>query len=96
MRAGARQAAVMRFYGLNVRECDTLGRTVKNITTTKASTERLRLFAEIYGQKMAANPFLTMQARYSAMSEAGLALSERELAEEYVDLGRVGELLNPR
>lgn len=59
------------------------------------SKGRLKLFAEIYQTKMDAKPFLTVSACYNAMTEAKLAVSERELAEEYVDTGRLQELLDP-
>ena len=61
-----------------------------------ADVTRMRRFAEIYREKMEANPFMEILARYDSMTEAGLVVGERELADRYLDMGRLQELLDPR
>ncbi|HEY2866752.1 MAG TPA: hypothetical protein VGJ02_06650 [Pyrinomonadaceae bacterium] len=58
--------------------------------------ERLKRFAEIYKAKMAADPYMEILARYDSMTEAGLQLAERELADLYLDTHRLNELLYPQ
>lgn len=68
---------------------------VVNKNDVEEKTARLKLFAEIYVEKMKANPFMKMSARYDAMTEAKLAVSERELAEGYLDSSKLDQLLHP-
>ena len=42
------------------------------------SRDRLKRFAEIYKEKMAADPYMEILARYDSMTEAGLLLAERD------------------
>lgn len=70
--------------------------TETNKTQNDASVERLRLFAEIYQAKMDAKPMLSMAARYTAMTEAKLSLSERMHAEDQMDGGKFDDLLHPK
>lgn len=56
---------------------------------------RLRLFATLYLAKMEAKPFLEISQRYAAMTEAKLTINERKLAEDFIDTGRIDQLLNP-
>lgn len=60
-----------------------------------ASRGRLKLFAEIYREKMAARPYMEIIARYGAMTEAGLLVGERKKADLYLDTHRFNELLYP-
>jgi len=66
-----------------------------NNTEDEASQGRLKRFAEIYRDKMAARPYMEVLARYGAMTEAGLLVREREKADLYLDTHRFNELLNP-
>ena len=61
----------------------------------EASQSRLKRFAEIYREKMAAGPLMEVIARYGAMTEAGLLVSEREKADLFLDTHRFNELLYP-
>ena len=61
----------------------------------EASQGRLKRFAEIYREKMAARPLMEVIARYGAMTEAGLLVSEREKADLFLDTHRFNELLYP-
>ena len=61
----------------------------------EASKGRLKRFAEIYREKMAARPPMEIIARYGAMTEAGLLVNEREQADLYLDTHRFNELLYP-
>ena len=61
----------------------------------EASQSRLKRFAEIYREKMAGRPFMEVIARYGAMTEAGLLVSEREKADLFLDTHRFNELLYP-
>ena len=61
----------------------------------EASKSRLKRFAEIYREKMAAGPLMEVIARYGAMTEAGLLVSEREKADLFLDTHRFNELLYP-
>ena len=61
----------------------------------EASQSRLKRFAEIYREKMAAGPLMEVIARYSAMTEAGLLVGEREKADLFLDTHRFNELLYP-
>ena len=61
----------------------------------EASQSRLKRFAEIYREKMAARPLMEVIARYGAMTEAGLLVSEREKADLFLDTHRFNELLYP-
>ena len=61
----------------------------------EASQSRLKRFAEIYREKMAAGPLMEVIARYGAMIEAGLLVSEREKADLFLDTHRFNELLYP-
>jgi hypothetical protein len=63
------------------------------VATTR--NERLKRFAEIYRAKMAGDPYMEILARYDSMTEAGLMLAERELADLYLDTNRFNELLYP-
>lgn len=65
------------------------------IEKSEASTDRLRRFAEIYETKMAAKPFIEIMARYGAMTEAKLETDEREMAENFIDTGKLDNLLHP-
>ena len=65
---------------------------MKAVTTRE---DRLKRFAEIYKAKMAADPYLEIIARYDSMTEAGLLLAERELADLYLDTHRLNDLLYP-
>ena len=56
---------------------------------------RLRRFAEIYREKMAARPFMEILARYDSMTEAHLLVAERVQADLYLDTHRLNELLYP-
>ena len=60
-----------------------------------ASVGRLKRFAEIYREKMKAQPYIELNARYDSMTEAGLLLNEREVADFYLDTHRFNELLYP-
>jgi hypothetical protein len=59
------------------------------------SASRLKRFAEIYRTKMAARPFMEIIARYQSMTEAGLTVREREMADLYLDTHRFNDLLYP-
>ena len=61
----------------------------------EASQSRLKRFAEIYREKMAAGPLMEVIARYGSMTEAGLLVSEREKADLFLDTHRFNELLYP-
>ena len=61
----------------------------------EASQGRLKLFAEIYRQKMAARPPMEILARYAAMTEAALLVGEREKADLFLDTHRLNDLLYP-
>ena len=61
----------------------------------EASMGRLKRFAEIYREKMAARPPMEILARYGAMTEAGLLVGEREQADVFLDTHRLNELLYP-
>jgi len=61
----------------------------------EASQSRLKRFAELYRDKMAAGPLMEVIARYGAMTEAGLLVSEREKADLFLDTHRFNELLYP-
>ena len=61
----------------------------------EASQSRLKRFAEIYREKMAARPPMEILARYGAMTEAGLLVSEREQADLFLSTHRLNELLYP-
>ena len=65
------------------------------IEKSSASTARLRLFAEIYQAKIDAKPYIEIRARYDSMTEAKLETGERELAENFVDAGKLDHLLHP-
>lgn len=56
---------------------------------------RLKRFAEIYREKMKAKPYMELIARYDSMTEAGLLVGEREMADFYLDTHRFNELLYP-
>ena len=60
-----------------------------------ASKGRLKRFAEIYREKMAARPYMEILARYGAMTEAELLVGEREKADLFLDTHRFNELLYP-
>ena len=60
-----------------------------------ASQDRLKRFAELYREKMAARPPMEILARYGAMTEAGLLVSERVKADLFLDTHRLNELLYP-
>ena len=66
-----------------------------NIIDDEASRGRLKRFAEIYRERMAARPYMEILARYGAMTEAGLLVGEREKADLYLDTHRFNELLYP-
>ena len=66
-----------------------------NIIDDEASRGRLKRFAEIYREKMAARPYMEILARYGAMTEAELLVGEREKADLYLDTHRFNELLYP-
>jgi len=66
-----------------------------NIIDDEASRGRLKRFAEIYREKMAAKPYMEILARYGAMTEAGLLVGEREKADLFLDTHRFNELLYP-
>ena len=68
---------------------------IEDMEEATSSTLRLKRFAEIYRTKMAAQPFMEIIARYQAMTEAGLLVSEREKADLYLDTHRFNELLYP-
>jgi hypothetical protein len=68
---------------------------VVKIKESVASTDRLRLFAEIYQDKMDAKPSIEITARYASMTEAKLETDEREMAENFVDAGKLDHLLHP-
>lgn len=70
--------------------------TAINNIQDDASIERLRLFAEIYQAKMDSRPMLAMAARYTAMTEAKLSLTERMHAEDQIDSGKFDDLLHPK
>ena len=61
----------------------------------EGSAERMKLFAELYREKMKARPYMELIARYDAMTEAGLAVRERVKADLYLDTHRMNELLYP-
>jgi hypothetical protein len=61
----------------------------------EASQDRLKRFAEIYRDKMAARPPMEILARYGAMTEAGLLVTERVKADLFLDTHRFNELLYP-
>ena len=65
------------------------------IEKSSASTDRLRLFAEIYQAKMVKNPYIEIMARYDSMTEAKLDTGEREFAENSIDSGKLDHLLHP-
>jgi hypothetical protein len=65
------------------------------IKENDARTNRLKLFAEIYRTRMQTKPFMEIRTRYDSMTEAGLEVDERELAENYLDTGKLEELLHP-
>lgn len=60
-----------------------------------ACVGRLKRFAEIYREKMKARPYMELIARYDSMTEAGLLVTEREMADFYLDTHRFNELLYP-
>ena len=66
-----------------------------SINEHEASQDRLKRFEEIYRDKMAARPPMEILARYGAMTEAGLLVSEREKADLFLDTHRLNELLYP-
>ena len=66
-----------------------------SINEDEASQNRLKRFAEIYRDKMAARPPMEILARYGAMTEAGLLVGEREKADLFLDTHRMNELLFP-
>ena len=61
----------------------------------EGSQGRLKRFAEIYREKMAARPPMEILARYGAMTEAGLLVGEREQAALFLSTHRLNELLYP-
>lgn len=73
---------------------DTLG-AMKEVKKDDACIQRLKRFAEIYREKMKARPYMELIARYDSMTEAGLLVGERELADFYLDTHRFNELLYP-
>ena len=68
---------------------------MNNTKEKSESTERLKRFAEIYRARMEAKPYMEIRTRYDAMTDAKLIVAERELAENYVDTGKLDQLLNP-
>lgn len=66
-----------------------------NTKEQSESTDRLRRFAEIYKTKMDAKPYMEIRARYDSMTEAKLQSGEREMAENFVDIGKLDQLLHP-
>ena len=66
-----------------------------SINEDEASQNRLKRFAEIYRDKMAARPPMEILARYGAMTEAGLLVGEREKADLFLDTHRLNDLLYP-
>ena len=68
---------------------------MKETIRDDASVGRLKRFAEIYSEKMKAKPYMELIARYDSMSEAGLLVGEREMADFYLDTHRFNELLYP-
>jgi hypothetical protein len=65
------------------------------INEDEASQNRLKRFAELYNEKMAARPLMEVIARYGAMTEAGLLVGEREKADLFLDTHRLNDLLYP-
>jgi len=70
-------------------------RAMISFNDDEASRNRLKQFAEIYRDKMAARPYMEILARYGAMTEAGLLVGEREKADLFLDTHRFNELLYP-
>jgi hypothetical protein len=68
---------------------------VNNQEEDFARVGRLKLFAEIYREKMKARPYMELIARYDSMTEAGLLVKEREMADFYLDTHRLNDLLYP-
>jgi hypothetical protein len=68
---------------------------VNNQEEDDARVGRLKLFAEIYREKMKARPYMELIARYDSMTEAGLLVGEREMADFYLDTHRLNDLLYP-
>ena len=68
---------------------------MKETKRDDASAGRLKHFAEIYSEKMKARPYMELIARYDSMTEAGLLVGEREMADFYLDTHRFNELLYP-
>ena len=68
---------------------------MNDLEEAKASTARLKRFAEIYKAKMAGNPFMEILARYDSMTEAHLTAREREKADLFLDTHRFNNLLYP-
>ena len=66
-----------------------------SINEDEASQSRLKRFAELYNEKMAARPLMEVIARYGAMTEAGLLVGEREKADLFLDTHRLNDLLYP-
>lgn len=44
---------------------------------------------------MEAKPYMEIRARYDSMTEAKLEVKEREFAENFVDSGKLDQLLQP-
>ncbi len=68
---------------------------MENKDDDPARSGRLKRFAEIYREKMKARPYMELIARYDSMTEAGLLVREREMADFYLDTHRFNELLYP-
>ena len=68
---------------------------MKEVKKDDACVGRLKRFAEIYREKMKARPYMELIARYDSMTEAGLLVGEREMADFYLDTHRFNELLYP-
>ena len=68
---------------------------MNNLQEVKASTARLKRFAEIYKEKMANRPSMEILIRYGSMTEAGLTAREREKADLFLDTHRFNDLLYP-
>jgi hypothetical protein len=68
---------------------------VIKIEKSEASTDRLRRLAEIYENKMAAKTFIEIIAPYDTMTQAKLETDEREMAENFIDTGKLDNLLHP-
>jgi hypothetical protein len=68
---------------------------VNNQEEDFARVGRLKLFAEIYREKMKARPYMELIARCDSMTEAGLLVKEREMADFYLDTHRLNDLLYP-